>query len=120
MRCRLWLAGCISDPMAAGSTTAGSGGLGARCRERPKLNAPALPPSPLEPPPSRRTAERLEWWTLWLLCADADGVIPKEKIRANVRRARGRGSGWGARAAAVPGAALARARGALTGPAGLP
>ncbi|KIZ07200.1 hypothetical protein MNEG_0751 [Monoraphidium neglectum] len=28
------------------------------------------------------TAERLEWWALWLLCADDDGVISREKIRA--------------------------------------
>jgi hypothetical protein len=33
-------------------------------------------------PPSHRTAERLEWWTLYLLCADDNGVISKEKIRA--------------------------------------
>lgn len=29
------------------------------------------------------TAERLEWWTLWLLCADDRGIISKEKIRGN-------------------------------------
>jgi len=28
-------------------------------------------------------AERLEWWSFWLLCADKQtGIIPKEKIRA--------------------------------------
>jgi peroxygenase len=29
------------------------------------------------------TAERLEWWTLYLLAADDNGIISKEKIRAN-------------------------------------
>jgi hypothetical protein len=37
------------------------------------------------PPAYPRTAERLEWWALWLLCADDDGVISREKIRAQVR-----------------------------------
>lgn len=30
-----------------------------------------------------RTAERLEWWTLYLLAADDNGIVSKEKIRAN-------------------------------------
>lgn len=29
-----------------------------------------------------RVAERLEWWTLYLLCAGDNGVVSKEKIRA--------------------------------------
>ncbi|KAI8464843.1 MAG: Caleosin related protein-domain-containing protein [Monoraphidium minutum] len=31
--------------------------------------------------PNGWTATRFEWWALWLLCADDDGVISKEKIR---------------------------------------
>jgi hypothetical protein len=29
-----------------------------------------------------RTAERLEWWVLYLLAADDNGIVSKEKIRA--------------------------------------
>jgi len=28
-------------------------------------------------------AERLEFWTLWLLCSDDNGLISKEKLRAS-------------------------------------
>lgn len=28
-----------------------------------------------------RVAERLEWWTFYLLAADDNGIISKEKIR---------------------------------------
>jgi peroxygenase len=29
----------------------------------------------------RRVAERLEWWVSYLLCADDNGIISKEKVR---------------------------------------
>lgn len=30
-----------------------------------------------------RIAERLEWWTLYFLVRDDNGVVSKEKVRAN-------------------------------------
>jgi len=53
---------------------------------------PHNPPPPPHPPrtphpqmdPNGWIAERLEWWTLWLLCADDSGMISKEKIRGQV------------------------------------
>lgn len=30
---------------------------------------------------TRRIAERLEWWTFYLLAADDNGIISKEKVR---------------------------------------
>lgn len=33
--------------------------------------------------PNGWVAERLEWWTLWLLAADDNGLVSKEKVRAN-------------------------------------
>jgi peroxygenase len=30
---------------------------------------------------SCRIAERLEWWVSYLLCADDNGIISKEKVR---------------------------------------
>lgn len=38
------------------------------------------------PPPqthTHRIAERLEWWVLYVLAADDNGIISKEKVRAN-------------------------------------
>ena len=45
------------------------------------------------------SAGRFEWFTLWLLCADDNGVVSKEKIRAQVRPP----AGGGAREREAPG-----------------
>ena len=62
-----------SAPLAAGAS------------HTPAISKPHNP-RPSNPP---RIAERLEWWTLWVLAADDDGVISKEKIRGQVRRSTG-------------------------------
>jgi hypothetical protein len=38
-------------------------------------------PHPTHPTPHPRVAERLEWWTFYLLAADDNGIISKEKVR---------------------------------------